>query len=530
VPRGASCFICFEREITGLTGLPGGGHVIAAPYVTGSESGHRRDPNDLSSDFVNEHATVDGGLDVKWTPNANNAVDATLNPDFSQVESDVPQLSANNRFALFYPEKRPFFFESVDLFDTPIQAVYTRTITSPRWGARLTGKEGGTAYTVLVTQDRGGGSVLLPGPTTNDLAAQDYRSVVVLARARQDFGRSFAGFLFSDREIEGGGHHRALGPDFQWRATDGDIVTGQALYSDAQTPDLLGQTERDHALRFNWQRNRRSYDFFAEYKDYGSGFRADEGFVPQVGFREADAAAGYRTYPTGFFNFVRAYAGVDYVEDRDSRLVTRSTFAGLTTLGFHNFQSNLELHVDEKARVLDRVNEYTYLSYLFQIDPSRRFTRVTLQGTVGQAVDYANSRVGTGPTIMLTATVRPTDHLQLDAVADRQWLDVTAEDGRKGRLFTADIARLKATYNFTARAFLRVIGQYIKTTRDPSLYTFSVPERDGSFLGSVLFSYKLNWQTVFFAGWGDTRVVTERNDLVRSDQQFFLKLSYAFQS
>jgi len=106
---------------------------------------------------------------------------------------------------------------------------------------------------------------------------------------------------------------------------------------------------------------------------------------------------------------------------------------------------------------------------------------------------------------------------------------VTAEDGRKGRLFTADIARLKATYNFTSRAFLRLIGQYVKTKRDPSLYTFAVPERDGDFLGSALFSYKINWQTVFFLGYGDTRVIDERNDLVRSDRQVFLKLSYAFQ-
>ena len=96
---------------------------------------------------------------MKYTPNADNAIDLTVKPDFSQVESDMAQISANERFALFFPEKRPFFLEGVDLFQTPIQAVYTRTITAPDWGGRVTGKERGVRYTVLVAEDDGGGSV-----------------------------------------------------------------------------------------------------------------------------------------------------------------------------------------------------------------------------------------------------------------------------------------------------------------------------------------------------------------------------------
>src|SRR4029078_12441179 len=101
---------------------------------------------------------------VKWTPNENMALDGTVNPDFSQVESDVAQIGVNERFALFFPEKRPFFLEGIDLFASPIQAVYTRTITSPRGGVRATGRMGRASYTALFGQDRGGGSVILPGP------------------------------------------------------------------------------------------------------------------------------------------------------------------------------------------------------------------------------------------------------------------------------------------------------------------------------------------------------------------------------
>jgi hypothetical protein len=97
---------------------------------------------------------------------------------------------------------------------------------------------------------------------------------------------------------------------------------------------------------------------------------------------------------------------------------------------------------------------------------------------------------------------------------------------------------LKATYTFSARSFLRLIGQYVKTDRDPSLYTFPVSAKEGNFDGSALFAYKLNWQSVFYLGYGDSRALfpevnfmpaNPHYDLLRLSRQFFLKISYAFQ-
>src|SRR5262249_30827605 len=153
--------------------------------------------------------------------------------------------SANERFALFFPEKRPFFLEGVDLFSTPIQAVYTRTITSPDWGVRLTGKDAGVRYTVLVADDKGGGSVVVPGPRDSSLANQDFGARTLIARAKRDLGLSFVGVVATDKENDseaigsaGGraGHNRVVGPDFQWRASEADVVTGQLLFSHSQTP------------------------------------------------------------------------------------------------------------------------------------------------------------------------------------------------------------------------------------------------------------------------------------------------------
>ncbi len=535
VPRGSNCFLCHMIELTGISGLPSGGNLVAAPYVSATENGARADTSDPSSSFQNGSVKPDAGLDVKWTPGANIAVDGTLNPDFSQIESDVAQISVNSRFAIFYPEKRPFFLESVDLFQTPITAVYTRTITSPSWGVRGTGKLGDTTFTALVTHDRGGGTVVIPGPTESGYAPQDYSSFVAIGRARQSLGGSEAGLLITDRENSDGSFNRVLGPDAQWVPNDKDRFTGQFLFSDtrvpdqpALSPDWDGRRFSSRAFYGSWTRTTRTYDAMAAYADYGAGFRADDGFVYQVGVREAYAEAGLRFYPKGVLSFVRPYLGVDYVSEPDGAIVNRSVIPGLTLQGRWNLQANVLPHIRDKVRTGDTVFDQTYVRFNVALNPGRVVPQLALVGSLGQSIDVANVRLGNGGTLTASATARPFDRLELTVNSQFEWLNVTDESGERGRLFTALAEYLKVTYHFSARAYLRLIGQYLSTSRNPDLYTFSVPEKSGGFAGSALFAYRLNWQTVFFLGYGDNRVLTERNDLVLADRQLFLKISYAF--
>jgi hypothetical protein len=126
--------------------------------------------------------------------------------------------------------------------------------------------------------------------------------------------------------------------------------------------------------------------------------------------------------------------------------------------------------------------------------------------------------------------VRPSDHLELNLDAARRWIDVRAESGRQGRLFTADVQRLRATYSFSARSFVRAIAQHVRTERDPDLYRDEVDREDAALSGSLLFAYKLDWQTVLFLGYGDERALLLRSDRFEpAERQLFLKLSYAWQ-
>ena len=183
----------------------------------------------------------------------------------------------------------------------------------------------------------------------------------------------------------------------------------------------------------------------------------------------------------------------------------------------------------EELRGTERVHRRVQVRPRIYVRPGRRVAELWLEAELGDEIDFANDRPGEGVTLRAGADLRPTDRLRFGLVANRRWLDVEAEDGRSGRLFTADVARLRAAYTFNSRAWLRLIGQWVETDRDPSLYTFAVDDRSGSFAGSAVFAYKLNWQSVVYLGWSDGRELDEEDDLRPAERQLFLKLSYALQ-
>lgn len=537
IPRGGNCWVCRSRELAGLTDLPAGGHYVAAPYATGRRL--EEPEGDLGSPLSQTTDDYDVGADFKWTPSASNALDATINPDFSQVESDAGQIGTNSPFALFFSEKRPFFLEGLDLFSTPIQAVHTRTISDPRWGVRDTGKLGSTTFTALLAEDEGGGFVVIPGQTGSRRALQDFGSRVFIGRLRRDFGSSFAGLLVTARQNDGkdgGGYNRVVGPDFQWRWSQTDQVIGQLLVSQTETPertDLFsgwnGSKLTDQAGMVEWLHTGRDWTWRATVRDYGPEFRADEGFVTQTGIRIGRYALYRNYYPkTGLFRRVQPFAVVRYIDDRHGKVVQQQTVPGIQLMGTHNLFVNVQVPIKEKRLVRGRTLEQTYASADFQIDPGRRFSRIGGFIALGETIDFTGARVGHGGEVFLLGTIKPTDHLALDWQTDRQWIDLD-EHGAHGRLFTAELARLKATYNFTARSFVRAIGEYFRQENDPRLWPFPVEKKDASFSGSALFAYRLNWQTVLFLGYGDDRLRGPSGQLEPLHRAFFVKVSYAFQ-
>jgi hypothetical protein len=532
--KNSKCFLCNERKLVGLEGLPTGKHLVLAPYATAGRASAPGGP--LGSPLDDSDDDYDAGLDAKWTPTAGMALDATINPDFSQVESDVAQISANERFALFFPEKRPFFLEGLELFSTPLSVVYTRTITSPRWGARATGELGGNAYTLLVADDRGGGSVILPGAEFSQLAPQDFGATSIIGRVRHDIGRSFVSMVLTDRENDGGGHNRVVGPDVLWRPNDHDRITAQLLVSDTENPDRPdlfpgwnGESLRSHAFHAEWFHGSRDWDWDFFYKDLGDGFRADLGFLPQVGVRDAHIGLGHPIWSDGKITKTRPYFSLRQVRDRDDELVYQWFFFGIEWAGPWNLF--FEIHpLLEKTRVAGEVLSSNKMTAHLEVNPPGLFEQVGFDIRLGDEIDVAGARPGKGGYADVHGTARAGDHLEMVLNYTRRWSELDRGPREGDRLFMAEVARIKATWTFTSRAFLRLIGQDELFESDPSLYPFPIPKRDEAFSASALFAYKLNWQTVLFLGYGDDRTFFAPTDrLEKSGRQLFLKVSYAFQ-
>ena len=535
LPRDVNCFICNSSKLVGLANLPHGSHLVLAPFATAQQQAFPQ--AGLGTPLEADKAKTEAGVDLKWNPASSIAIDATANPDFSQVEFDAAQIVANERFALFFAEKRPFFLEGVDLLSTPMNAVYTRTITHPDAGLRATGKLGSTAYTALLTHDAGDGLVILPGPQGSDFAEQDFQSDVGVLRLRHDLGRSFISVLATGRSIEHGGDNLVAGPDFQWRPRDADSFTGQFLISQSHTPkrpdltsDWDGRDLSDHAAQLAWSHSTQHFDAYLQGQDLGPDFRADNGFIPQVGYREVYFETGYTVRPKdAFLNRIR-YWTANFVDlDFDNQTLSQRVSAGAGIDGRWNSFMRIELNADKfrvGAELLDRFRPRVQL----QGSPGRFLNQWTLDTYFGEEIDFANGRQGHGLTSTASVILRPSSHLELRGNASLRGVNVNAGAGGSGRLFTAQVERLRATYSFNAQAFVRVIVQYQQTLRDPTLYLFPVAQQSADFGTSALLAYKLNWQTVVYAGYGDNRTFDEPTDkLQNSGRQVFTKLSYAWQ-
>ena len=253
------------------------------------------------------------------------------------------------------------------------------------------------------------------------------------------------------------------------------------------------------------------------------GFRADTGFVPQVGYRETSANVGWEVRPQGFVRLERTFVDFNRQVDSHGALVSRAVKPGVfVQTKFNGFA--VVQYVNERVRGGERLFDRQQVGYFAQFSPSRFFQQIAIDGTVGGDVDFENARQASGSTINLSATLHPTNHLAVEVLRNRRRLDVLNQP-----LLTARVSRLKSTYTFTSKLFVRAIVQYVSTDRDVNLFLSKVAPTDGAFAGSLLLAYKLNWQSVMFAGYGDDRTLSDRDQLERTGRQFFVKISYAFQ-
>jgi len=213
--------------------------------------------------------------------------------------------------------------------------------------------------------------------------------------------------------------------------------------------------------------------------------------------------------------------------DRKGDLLERHIWPGLFVQGKRSLYGSVYFNRDA-VRVGDVLLRRSLVYFEGSLSPSAFLARLSCHGTVGGQYDYANVRSGSGADLRLSATIRPNDHLTLQFDGARQWVD-SERDGVKGRLFTAQTVRLKGVYILSSKAFLRAIVQYEDVRQDPRLHPYPVARRSGALSSSVLYAYRVNWQTVLYLGAGDDQVLDPAGARLKAGRQVFFKISYAFQ-
>jgi hypothetical protein len=556
--RANASFISQAGWLRGLSGMHHGQIVELTPELTNTTVG----ASSTTAGWRYANAARGGG-NVRWALGSNFVLNGTVRPDFSQVEADATQIAADQRFALFYPEKRPFFVESSDQFNVPNTLVYTRRIVQPDAAIKLTGKLGRTDVAALSALD-----------AASPASGGDKPMVDILRLRRAILGESSAGLLYSDRLSTARNNHVA-GADTRLLFKRLYYFQGQLAGSSTYDP---GAASPDRSLAPMWEavldRTGRKFGFHYAILGVDSAFRADNGFVQRVGMVQPSLRNRFTIYGKrgGLFERYNAFAGLIGVWRYGDFFAGRSLLESQA-----NVQNTITLRGGWQLTATPALSSYafdpgSYASYRLAspadvippgFDPftvpgrTPSFTMsagistpqyplfdASVSAVRGNDVDLIEtSRVRRrGATAAIN--VRPTDRLRVNATYTSSSYVRRASGARS---FSSRIPRVKLEYQIARPLFVRVVSQYQATERasliDPTtglpialVGAGGTPElATGSSSNALrtdwLISYRPNPGTVAFLGYGNTLREPEAlgfRDLRRVDDAFFVKLSYLF--
>ncbi len=534
IDRNNPCLPCQGGIIEGIRDVQSSTSVDLLPYAVGQESGSLRDDSDPMTPFQSGKVTGRIGVGLRYAPTPDLAMEGTINPDFSQVESDATQISVNSNFALFYPEKRPFFLLGADMFQNNTQTFYSRTINNPLGAARVIGKSGSLSFAYLTASDRNT-PFIIPGEETSDAVATDLKSLSNIVRARYDFGKeNFIGGMVTTRNTSAA-HNYLGGIDWNYKFWENYYFGGEVFYSDTKEVDDtalfsdrrgFGSTGHDAAFngeqyagssaQITFRRNARNYSFGLQVLDRTSTFQAQDGFVPENNTRIAILQQQYAFYPNNALLdqwSIQLNSALHYNEDwiRKEKWALPSVdfqLKGQTEINITYFAVNDELYKGVQFDGIHRGEVSIYSR------PSSLLT-LSVDGTFGRFIKRNDApEMGHGHNINTTAQIRATPQLEIDLSYSRARLSSVST----GELFyDGYIARATGILQFTREVFLRMIGQYDGFEKRLDIYP--------------LLSYKLNPYTIFYAGSTYTLAdFGETFGFTKTARQYFVKLQYLFRS
>jgi hypothetical protein len=530
----------------GLERISPGRNMQFIPYGV-LRSFHALDTRDpLTPTFDNSPAEFRGGLDAKFILHDNLVLDVTANPDFSQVESDEPQITVNQRFQVYFPEKRPFFIENSDYFKTPIDLVFTRNIGDPQFGARLTGRAGPYSMGFLASDDRGPGDSV---PTYSPLAGD--RASFAIARVNRDiFKQSTIGLIYTDWEWPGAKEfNRVGGLDTRLKFTPNWTGSFQLVGSSTQNSD--GSYQAGPASKADVSYTSTHVDYEGIYNDVSPGFTTNAGFVNRVDIRDLKNNWDYRFRPkNGPLLSWGPNIFTDNVWAHDGTRLDTYYSPGL----YMAFKGQSYLVVDPYVEFRERLRPSDYPALTQNQDYHEHnsnlsfgtsyFPKVTVQGyyqwgdgvnfvpPVNQPPVLGNEDLGN-----LLVSFLPVHRLKID----NTYLYERLRDRATGAsVFNNHILRSKWNWQFNQQLSLRLILQYTATLSNPALTSLQTTKQ---FNTDFLITYLVHPGTAIYIGYNSDlqnydpslavdpttmNIQRTRNGYINDSRQFFVKVSYLF--
>jgi hypothetical protein len=527
--RNRNCYLCQFGKFTGFADAEPGRALEVVPTLTAA----RTDARPVAGgSLARGDFETDAGLGVRWGITPDLTLDVALNPDFSQVEADIAQLEENSQFALFFPESRPFFLEGEDYYASPLQAVFTRTVADPDVGTKFTGRTGNNTIGVFATNDTVT-NLLFPGPFGSQTHSLAQDNDAFVGRYTRGFGRaSTIGALVTSRRGEGYSNEVG-GIDGRYFINDQSTLRFQYLDSRTEYPSTVATlfAQADELAGDAWRLEYRygSRNWFANvwHQDLDPGFRADAGFITRVDLVQ-DRFEMNRIWQgnenTWYTDFRVGLQG-GRAEDVSGRLLDRSLQPFFTFQG--PLQSFMRMGAGPRKEYWNGEVYDLNSGFMFAQFRPRSGLNINMQMQRGEQIDYTNSRLADQRRIQPQVDWNATRHLlvRLRYTADR----LSSKDGPT--VFDAKLVDLRLTWQFNVRSFVRLTLQDQHIERNVDLYDnrLATDPVTSSLATQLLYSYKLNPQTVLFAGYSDNSIEDDfTGDLEKTGRTLFFKLSYAW--
>ncbi len=518
--------------LDGLKDITPGSSVELLPYVMGQQSGNLNDYDNPSSGFHNNAVIGRVGGGILYSPSPDVTIDAVVNPDFSQVESDASQISVNTTFALYYSEKRPFFLTGQELLQTPMY--YSRSINNPLWAARVMGKSGSLSYLVLSAYDRNT-PFDIPGEERSNTFSSDRKSSSNIGRLRYDFGDEiYVGGMLFTRNFSNA-HNYVAGFDWKYKFWNNWYFSGETFLSNTREMSDSSLFASDRTLGSTGHTAGFDGEQFS-----GTGFHA----VLSRSAKEYSFTIVYNNFSPTYQTYTGSFSNTDYQQlyiDQYYTIYPKESFIDrggieLETYGqFNHNQIKKEQVIQPTLFVTTKGQTSVYLTYLIVNDERFRniwfqgihrgiFTitsrpvdaiSLSLSGQVGKFIYRSSSPVmGEGHRFSSTLSLKPTSMLNISIGYERARLSTFSEGEL---LFDGNIYRSTITYQFNPEFFIRLIDEYDTFGKVFNIYP--------------LFSYKLNAFTTFYAGaTNNFHQFNEDGGFTSTDRQYFMKLQYLFRN